>query len=372
MTFLPSPRALATALVLSGCNVDFELPPEIASSKYITYHTDADPSVICMDDLLAREDRFIERTAMLLEESPPTDTIHFVWDLEQSGKEPWACSGNANCYRDLAEEDLAVIVSQSPTNHHELVHAVDAQVLGTTVHQTLEEGLAEYLGSLQTSAFEPGYFPEAFKSMLAKSSVPGDYALAMHFVGSIFSLHGVEKFKNLRSKVPSNAGLNEFATVFETVYGQSLDEALEQMSAAQVSGLDQFPGCDEAPELSWTGEQLLETAIDSSCSDPWFFGAGMIEGRIGFFGYYAVEVTQTGQYELTVTAAPGAPAPLRGILMACSFDLLGSQALSLNGKTGSGPLQVGKHTLLIAFPPQSEPRGQATVRLEYVGPLTQP
>lgn len=369
--FSPS-SSLAIALVFGGCNVEFSLPPEVAESKYIAYHTDADPSAICMADLLAREDRFIEGTAALLGVEPPTESIHFVWDLEQTGKEPWACRGNVNCYKDLAEEELSVVVSQSPTNHHEIVHAIDAQALGTKVHPTLAEGLAEYLGSLQTSAFESGAFPGAFKSMLARSSVPDDYALAMHFVGSILALHGAEKFKELRARVPASAGVEEFAAAFESVYGQALDSALAQMSAERVFAVDPFPGCDEGPELSWADEGLLDTTLAGACGDPWFFGAGIVEGRMGFFGYYVVEVPRAGQYELTVGAATGAPAPLRGVLAGCSFELVGSQLVSLNGKTSSAPLQAGRHTLLVAFPPQSVARGEAAVRLAYVGPLPSP
>src|SRR5690606_25968652 len=85
------PHLCALLLALAGCNQDFELPPLVASSKYIAYRTDADASVICMEDLLAREDRFIERTASLLGVDPPSSAIDFVWDPVQDGSEPWAC-----------------------------------------------------------------------------------------------------------------------------------------------------------------------------------------------------------------------------------------------------------------------------------------
>jgi len=66
-------RVGAMVLAASGCG-DLVVPPIIASSEYIAYHTDVDASVICMDDLLAQEDRFIERTAALLGVDPPPHT----------------------------------------------------------------------------------------------------------------------------------------------------------------------------------------------------------------------------------------------------------------------------------------------------------
>jgi hypothetical protein len=241
----PSPTlsSLAVVLAFAGCVEEFELPPAIARSKYIVYHTAADASTICMDDLLAREDRFIERTATLLGVDPPADTIRFVWDPEQDESELWtACDWSLACYLHPSEGGPSIVLSQSPTQHHELVHAVDAQGLGTDVHRTLVEGLAEYLGSLQTSFFSAGYFPAAFKSMLEESPVPSDYRLAMHFVGSVFALHGAEKYKELRAKVPQNAGQDEFAAAFEAVYGRPFDDALEQMSGERVYGIDEFSG----------------------------------------------------------------------------------------------------------------------------------
>mgnify|MGYP000894086586 FL=1 len=364
--------SLAFVLASAGCNGDFELPPEIGSSKYLIFHTDVDASVVCMDDFLAREDQFIERTAMILGVEPPTEPIHFVWDLEQSGREPWACNDNSNCFKYLADEDLSLVVSQSPTNHHELVHALDAQALGTNAHRTLEEGLAEYLGSLQTSVFPQDFFPAAFTSMLDKSPIPSDYSLAMHFVGSVFALYGSDKFKELRARMPATARSSEFSAVFESVYGQRFDTSINAFGANQVYAIDRFPGCEDGTELVWSNEKLLDVSVYGSCGDPWFFGAGSVKGRIGFFGYYVVQVPLEGEYELTVGPEDGAPAPFRGFLSACSFDILGSQALSLNGKPGVGQLKSGTHTLLIAFPPQSEARGAAKVRLEYIGPSSQP
>lgn len=360
----------ATLLVFAGCG-DFRLPPQVAGSKFIDYHTDADASVICMDDLLAREDRFIERTTALLGVNPPSGTIDYVWEPEPDRSKPWRCPKKAmDCYQHREEDGLSVIVSDNFWHHHELVHAIQVQTLRVSGHQTLEEGLAEYLGTLQLSAFASGEFPGAFKTMLDDSPTPNDYKLAMHFVGSIFARHGAAKYRALHMKMPAKAGLEEFAAIFEAVYGHSLDSALADMSEEKLYANDLFPGCGdgEAPELIWLNDALLEMKVEGVCGDPWFFGAGFVEGRPGFLGLYIVEVPQAGYYELTVGPVVGGPAPLTGLLTACSFENLESAAASLRGQTDRSLLMTGRHTLAIGFPPGPEARGEATVRLAYVAP----
>lgn len=373
------PRACAIlcpiVLAIVGCN-EFEIPPRIASSQYIDYHTDADASVICIDDLLEREDRFIERTAALLGVDPPSGTIDYVWDPVQDGSEPWACPPDASaCYMHRDKDGLSVVVSPHSRHHHELVHAVEFRTLGPDAHPILKEGLAEYLGSLNHTEFPPALFPSAFKAMLAESPKPLYYPAAMHFVGSLFARHGAAKFLALRAKMPKSAGLDEFAAVFEAVYEQSLDAALVEMSTDHVLGNDDWSGCGdgEAPELAWTSDDLIDTTIEATCGDPWFFGTGFVDdGRAGFYGYYYIDIPKAGQYELTVTSPPGTPPPLRGLLMACFFSTAGSGVASFGGQTGQAQLQPGSHTLVIAYPQRPEARGTATVRLEYTDPQPAP
>lgn len=362
------PRLWTIFLVTAGCGGD-QLPPLIANSKYIDYHTDVDvdASAVCMDDMLSREDRYIERTAKLLGVDPPSRTIHFVWDPVQDGSEPWGCDGSAEtCYMYRGGSDLDVVVSDDLSHHHELVHAVEFQALGEG-NLVLVEGIAEYLGSLNQNTFADGTFPELFKAMVAAGpETTMDYGLARHFVGSLVARHGVAKYRALRAKMPKDAGLERFAEVFEAEFNQSLDKALIEMSE-QVRGNDVFAGCEEggAPELAWTGEGLLETTVDSSCGDSWFYGAGFVEGLAGFFGRYVIEVPEAGYYNLTIGGS-GGPAPLRGAILACSFS--GDGIASRGGRTENGLLHAGKYSLVIAFPPRTEPIGGATVQLEYSGP----
>src|SRR5689334_7905455 len=103
---------LGSLLVLSvvGCTEDEALPPILASSKYIDFHMDADETVTlqCPESLLAREDRFIERTAETLGVEVPAGRIHFVW--RRTGARE-SCDGAFGCYRYREGEGDGVIVS---------------------------------------------------------------------------------------------------------------------------------------------------------------------------------------------------------------------------------------------------------------------
>lgn len=360
---------LTGLVLLGGCAEDFEMPPEVASSKYIDFHTDADASVICMDDRLAREDRFIERTAEVLGAPVPGGRIDYVFDPRWEGSDPWICPVGAQaCYRSREKDDLSVVVARTLTQHHELVHAVEGQALGQG-HPTLIEGLAEYLGTTNLSLNWEG-FPERFKNMLDASPKPSEYRVAMHFVGSLIERYGVEKYRALRERMPEDAGLEEFAEVFAEEIGVSLDDALTAMDGASVYAVDEVEGCDEdAPVLAWTEPGVIDATIEAVCGDPWFYGGGFSIGDAGFYGHHVVEVAEAGMYELTVGGVGAGPVPLRAGVVGCSFDVQGTGVLSIDGHAGTGSLGVGRHTLGIAFPQRDEARGEATVLLTYLGPV---
>lgn len=354
-------------LAVVGCRPEIELPPLVASGKYIAFHTDVDASVLCMDDILAREDAFVERTAALLGVEPP-GRIDYVWDPVQDGTEAWACNPTiADCYK--ADDDgLSLVVSKRWPHHHEIVHAVEIQGLGMSGHPVLTEGIAEYLGSLNVTLEATEEWPAQFRAIFSMIPTSSTYRTVMRFVGAMFERHGAAKYRELRAKMPEEALLEEFSEVFAEVYGQSLDDALEDMVGDSVLGQDVFPGCDDARELEWTEEGILEATIESVCGDPWFYGSGAVPGKAGFYGWHVVDVPETGYYKLSVGGIAGGPAPLLGGLSSCLWDLHPSAVASFGGETGKALLRAGRHSLVIAFPQRSEARGEATVRLEYVGP----
>lgn len=352
------------------------LPPILASSKYIDYSTYADASVICMDDFLAREDRFIERTAAALGVEVPTGRIRYISGPLQALGDPstWACETTTACYWYEMDQDFGVILSMGISHHHELVHAVEVPALGADGHRILAEGLADYLGSSKTSAPVLEAFPERFKAMAAESAKPGDYRLAMHFVGSLISRHGAGKYRALRAAMPGDGGLTALAAAFRKVYGEALDDALVDMSAEPIVGLDRPEGCvdGEGEEIAWKAPGLLEATLMGECGDGMFVGGGFVDGHPGFATVFVVHVLEAGVYELTVSRPGAVSEQPAATLGACPDAEFGGIVSSKDGLTGTGLLYPGRYVLSVGFPQAPEARGEATVKLKLRSPLPPP
>lgn len=359
------PRIIFTCTMMlgfaPGC-AEQSLPPVVASSKYLDYRTDADTSVLCMDDFLTREDRFVEAVAEMLGVDVPGERISFVWNPYMESGESWACKHSVDCYRYDEEQGSGLVISRSVSNRHELVHAVEVPALGETGFKVLGEGLAEYLGTGKSTAGVVAGFPAAFEAMVEDGEL--DYLLAQHFVGSIFARDGAEKYRAFRTALPGTATFQQFSDVFESIYERSLREALAEMSEP-VHGLDRPLGCGEGTELEWTADGIIDTTITSQCGDGTFFGPGAVDGRPAFEATFVVRIPEPGLYDFTIQG-PG----VEGILIACSFESKSHGLGSNSGQTIQGQLDPGEHVLLLRFPANDEPRGEATVSLKYVGPIT--
>lgn len=343
-----------------------EMPEIVASSKYIDYSPVGETSAICMDEALAREDRFIEETAAFLGVDPPSGRIRFIRNpmgdfFEDSG--PWACPGAAfNCYTYDEIEDAGLIRSIGWSHSHELVHAVEIPALGADGHRTLIEGLADYLGSADTSEDVLDGFPGAFKAMVARSPMPDDYRLAMHFVGSLLRNHGLGKYKALREALPAEGDLAALESAFLSVYGESLEVALETMSGEAIQGLLKSTRCNgEAEELSWTSPGVLETTLRGECGDPTFVGPGFSSSRPGFFKVFEFEVTEVGYYRLTLTGTDG--------VGSTDYSLIPCPGVETGLYASAGGLYPGRYELGVGYPAGPEARGELNLKLEFVAPF---
>lgn len=358
-------------LAAPGCgDGEAPLPPVSASSKYIDYATYADASVICMGDTLAREDRFIEGVTAFLGIPVPTGRIRFVFNPHQASDvpQPFACDTASSCYNYTEADDTGTIVSSNVVNHHELVHAAEIPVLGADGHRMLIEGLADYLGTSNSSAAILDNFPTAFKEMIAEDPMPNDYRLAMHFVGSIIEKYGVDSYKALRKSMPSDGGTDELAVAFDAVYHKSMDVALAEMTTP-IRGVLPYDGCvgDDAERIEWTEPRLINRIIDGECGDPWFVGAGFSENRAGFAKVFVIEVTEGAWYEFSLKSPSGAVPHPEAVLHSC--DETDDGSVSVDGLAGSGILYPGRHSVTVGFPQGPEARGEALLRLEYFAPL---
>lgn len=353
---------VAFAALLLACHESsggLDLPEIVASSKYIDYSPLADTSVICMDDTLAREDRFIEDVAAFLGVDLPSGRIRYIWEpaLSFDAPRPEECGGEAfSCYDYLPDDNGGLIHSMSFFQEHELVHATDVPALGVG-HATLVEGLADYLGSFNSSESVLEGFPEAFRAMVARSPKPDDYRLAMHFVGSLLLSHGVEKYKELRKALPADGDLAALEAAFEAVYGETLSAALVTMNVP-IQGVLIPTGCADGELLAWTAPGLLETTLHGECGDGSFIGPGFTDGRTGFAKPFAVEILDAGYYSVTVSGLdPLAEQP--------SYALIPCPDVESGLYSGAGGLYPGRYYLAVGFPAGPAARGDAKFKLEF-------
>ncbi|MCY1069732.1 hypothetical protein OV090_33635 [Nannocystis sp. RBIL2] len=323
-----------------------------------------------MDDLLAREDRFIEKVASELGVEPPSGRIRHiqVTGAEFDVPKSWPCPASMDCYWYNEERNLGTILSVGIVNFHELVHAVDIPALGDG-HRTLGEGLATYLGSITRSDSVVAQFPERFLAMLTESPKPSDYPVAMHFVGSLWVRWGAEKFMQLRREMPADATLDQFASVFASVYDVPLDAALSQMTVP-LSGQLIPLGCgDGVEQIFWDGDKSTEAYLRGECGDPGFVGGGFVGDFMGFGKTFTIDLPQAGYYRIAVTAPEGAP-PSFSMDGCPDIDAV-SIASALDGRW-EGILYAGRHALSVAFPQAPEPKGEAHLKMEWLGPLGSP
>ncbi len=344
------------------------LPEIVASSKYIDYRADADTSVLCMDSTLRRGDAFVEDVAARLDVALPTGRINHLWDPTQSASdpEPWGCddpNGAYNCYRYYDDENVGLITSKAFIQYHELVHAVEIPALGFG-HDILMEGLADYLGTNNTSDAALAGFPTAFLTMLDSGQDPVDYTLSMHFVGSLIERHGPEKYKTLRTLLPRNAPPEQFQREFEAVYGTPLGVALDGMSTP-IQGLHPLEGCGPEPIelLPWTDVGQINSTLTAQCGDPWFVGGGFAAEFPGFGASFAVDVTQPGPYMLTLSGSDDPYAG--GSLASCDGPWM---LTSPRGFTGTAELGPGRYVLSVLFPESPLPEGTVSMQLAEVTP----
>lgn len=199
--------------------------------------------------------------------------------------------------------------------------------------------------------------------MIAASPMPAEYPVAMHFVASILTRYGVEKFKRLRAEVPEDAGLEAFASAFASVYGVSLDEALSEMDAPMQGKLPPYDGCSEDAEtIPWIEDGYTEAELHGQCGDPSFVGGGFVAGRPGFAKSFALDVPEAGLYRARVTGPGDMPPEIQ--LLGCTASNGGH-----GGGEGEAVLLPGRYSLGVGYPQGPEPKGEAHFSIEFDSPL---
>lgn len=338
------------------------MPEVLATSRYIEYGTWADDSTVCMDDELARADRYVEDIAAFLEVAPPPPrSIRYLYvpPEVQDPERTWPCSNSA-CFWEEGSvlKDRSVIYSTLATDRHELAHAVVYYGLGLD-HRVIEEGLADYLSRTYSTDDLLEDFPQRFKAAVEAGGAPESYRVAAHFVGSLLARHGVAAFKQFKGSLAADAGLDDFAATYASVYAEDLELALNDMAATPIRMRYVAP-CDDAGEpIAWpVGSASLQTTLIGECGDLFFHSPGAVEGDPWYFGQYLLDVPLDAVYDFKLTG--DRPGKLFGELVDCQQQRAAAVA---EGHEVRLSLSSGRHMLRVEFPPHDEQRGAVALSL---------
>lgn len=259
--------ALLAGLVACPSEPGFTLPDVRAESRYIQY-SDWGEAPLC-DSLLDELDGYVEDLAEFLQVAPPPPlSIRYTWVHPDAGVEvPLPCPGGTGGCAEV-EGDSVQIFAKVPANSHELVHAVHLLTLPRS-DAILHEGLANYLGtSIALEPYDPGDFAREFQALLAqpRPNTHEEYQVAMHYVGSVAELYGVDAFKRLWHALPPDSTAEEFAAAHLEIFGEPLADTLLKLEQYAPAPWERAPrtACD-GPEVEWwdRGSRTLDS--DSAC-----------------------------------------------------------------------------------------------------------
>lgn len=359
---------LIVLLIGCGCSPgdSLQLPEVLAASKWIEYATWADSSSVCMDDRLDAWDGFVEGVAGILGLTAPEEKILYSWvPKSEQGPDRWPCGAMDDGCQGSSDGRPLVFVSELEMLH-ELVHAVEVPVLGEA-HPVFLEGMAEYLSRSESTEGLLGNFVERFSAAVDDGHV--DYPVFMHFVGSVIENHGVERYKDFRSRVPAKGKLSDFSAAYYDVFGEEFMSALDGMSFRAIVGRWQPWGCDAAkPSLPWPTEGTLDVTIGGKCGDGEFYGGGFADGEAGFSKNFGLDVSVRGIYESKQVGGTGAT-PYSLLLTPCP-ETGGAAVVASDAEPLAGLLNAGRYNLQIWFPPSTQASAEVTlaVSLAFAAP----
>lgn len=362
---------LALVLVASACGQpegdDAALPEILASSKYIDFSMPSDASQLCIDDALQEWDFFLEEVADFVGAEAIDGRVRYTWVAEAhvDDNPAWRClKGGTGCHQG-PDEGVGYVFTAIVEHRHELVHAVEGLTIGRA-HWVFMEGMAVYLTSTGAAPVELETFPESFLEVLAARKI--DYALSMHFVGSVIAHHGIDTYLQLRAAVPRDADVEAFAAAYEEVIGIDLATGLMTYGGAEVTGVARGPrGCDpddRVEEIPWTSPGALATVLRGMCGDQAFYSVGR-EGE-GLAKVFALEVESRGFYDLSLGQEG---AFLKFVIDGCPGVPLSGVSL-VEGQSGHLiALEAGRYTVSVTYPHSADITGEVSMSLTYSSPL---
>ncbi|MDC0669836.1 hypothetical protein [Nannocystis radixulma] len=249
-------------LACGGCG-DTERPRHV--TKYLEVEL-FDDEVICAGTLAAMDEQVKRVTSFLQVDVPERISVHYGPSVVEEN-----CAGRGGCAR------ASGVYATSGSIFHELVHAVrQSQGNGGSVGTWLfEEGFAEVMAGYrwqvqhvlaQASTTERGPAVLAAFPRGQGKFLPGDYALAAHFVSWLRTNYGdtvLEAYLNDARYLGGEA----YAEAFVAHFAMTIDEADAAWRMATSTKYVWSDVCDPAYDLSWVGG-TLEFSDSADCEAP--------------------------------------------------------------------------------------------------------
>lgn len=105
------------------------------------------------------------------------------------------------------------------------------------------------------------------------------------------------KFKELFRRVPYKTSVEEFRATYESVFGESLDHAIDEVMASTGRPLVVAPTCEDAP-VPWSGE-VWRVAVELQCDSATGIGPGFGWSDDEVARRFALDLPQDGWYEFS-------------------------------------------------------------------------
>lgn len=278
--------------------------PVVARGKFVEIATDREEPICA--GTLTRIDAYLEAVATFLgEELPERRFLRIEWrDIGY---------GDAETTDHTLRDDL--IVTGSPFDQHELVHAVHLQVWPRS-HRLLEEGLATMIGTRGWLMADP--WPEGKSIDSALGPWMEDYPAALFIVSQIIKDHGVDGLRALWHELSPDSDAATFRAAYQRQFGRSIDVLIEPLMLGPVP--NQRFSCfyeiclEDAVQLETTGEWSAQGP--SSCTED-----GRAVGplpRAGHLSVWTHQVVEIGTELPAITTSGGEGVVVRYCELGCN------------------------------------------------------
>ncbi len=300
-------RGLLCALIFTmfgaSCATADQLPQVSWEGEHIRFSTTVD-HLPCGDSLAFMDRRVGELASALDEPLRAEEKISYYWLPDRMDLSP--CPRAADCAEGLT------VFSRTMFHDHEIVHVL-LRRLGRS--QTfLYEGMAEAFGRAGGElTIARDNVEEEFRRSLSGAVDPAtiDYPLAGLFVRFLIETYGMAAVKDVYLRARPETVIDELGLLFEELLGRPLEDVLNAF-------VEEAPECYARPDLCAADPVPWDDGIwrhdfGLGCSSP-----GVLEISPGALRNDAVvELPETGEYGVTVSAPGTSGMPVVIIACAC-------------------------------------------------------